>query len=105
MIMFKRLTKRKYLGLAIIVISIIFLLGQYYSFIPQTKPLAQNSGIAAILSGGGIVFGVYLVAGPLGALIATVPIVMLGGTGYGGGPPPPPPPKKDLGKPPQPPSE
>ncbi len=104
--LFNRLPMRKYLGVAVIALSIIFLLTQIGLISPSNSlPFPQDRGIAVAVSIGGLIIGVYLVAGPLGALIATVPIIILGGTGCGGGPPPPPPPPpdKDLGEPPEPP--
>ena len=100
--LFNRLPMRKYLGVVVITLSIIFLFTQLGLIFPSNSfPFPQDRGIAVTISIGGLIIGVYLVTGPLGALIATVPIIMLGGTGCGGGPPPPR--KKNLGKPPEPP--
>ena len=81
-----RLIKRKYLGIAVIILSIMFLVAQAGFLFPSNLvPFPQHSGTAVAISLGFLIGGVYLVAGPVGVLIALVPLASSGCTGCGGG--------------------
>ena len=94
--MSKRVGLKKLVGLAIIVISLLFLVVQsslYSSGFPNTS----SEGVTiSILAAGGIVLGSYLVLGPLGILVSLVALGGGGCVGGGGG---------DLGEPPEPPQD
>jgi len=101
---FEKLSKKGYLGILVIVLSLIFLLTQFlgFPFLSNQDLFRQDFESTVVISGIGFVIGMYLLSGPLGALIAMIPaaIVVGGGCGGGGGPQPQP----DLGPPPAPPS-
>jgi len=68
---FKKLSKRKYLGILVIVISFIFLLSQIgLSFLSNQILSGQDVKSAIMISGVGFIIGTYLLAGPLAGLIA-----------------------------------
>ena len=94
--MSRRVGLKKLLGLAIIIISLLFLVvqtGLYPSGFPNTSSEGVTIGI---LVGGGIVLGSYLVLGPLGILVSLVALGGGGCVGEGG---------DDLGEPPEPPQD
>ena len=99
--LFKNLTTRKYLGLAMITLSIILILTQFGPIFPVSSFFsAQDKGTIMSISFGGLIIGAYLVAGPLGAVITSLSIA---GSGCGGGGGKVEPKDEDLGKPPEPP--
>lgn len=101
----RRISARKYWGIAVIAVS-AFLLFTTFS-LPLLGNLAYlntHQNVVAIGCYGALIVGSYLVAGPVGILVALVPAVAsgcFGGGGGGGGPKPEP----DLGEPPEPPGE
>ena len=96
--MLKRLGWKRLLGLAIMILCLLFLLTQSnlhpLSFLNTSWEGATPSTVAV----GGIVLGSYLVLGPLGLLVSVVALIGGGcnGAGGGGG-------EIDLGDPPNPP--
>lgn len=98
--LFNRLSVRKYLGVVVIALSIIFFLIQVGLISPSNSiPFPRNRGTAATTSIGTLVGGVYLLAGPVGVLITLIPLISLGFTGCGGQRQ-----EEDLGEPPNPPT-
>ena len=66
--LFKNLTTRKYLGLAMITLSVILILAQFglICFLtPTLSPLGQETAVAVSI--GTLLVGSYLLAGPLGS--------------------------------------
>ena len=106
---FKKLSKKGYLGILVIVLSCLFLLTQFgLPFLPNQDLSGQDFESSIVISGIGFVIGIYLISGPLGALIAMIPVSAAIGAGCegcagggGGGAKPQP----DLGEPPAPPSD
>jgi len=102
-VLFKKIPKRKYLGILVIGVSVLFLFTSIFSTSLWNLPYANTYQQVVILgSYAALVVGAYLVAGPVGALIALIPAVTTGCFGGGGGGPKPEP---DLGEPPEPPEE
>lgn len=100
---FKRVSGRKSWGMVVIVISIFLLLTTFFSSFPGSLPyLDAHQDLVAISSFAALITGAYLVAGPLGALVALIPAVAAGCFGGDGKKPKPEP---DLGEPPGPPEE
>ena len=98
--LFNRLSVRKYLGVVVITLSIILFLTQVGPILPSNSiPFPRNRGTATIISMGALVGGVYLLAGPVGVLITLIPLTSLGFTGCGGQKQ-----EEDLGEPPNPPT-
>ena len=106
---FKKLSKRGYLGILVTVLSCLFLLTQFgLPFLSNQDLFRQDFESAIVVSGIGFVIGIYLITGPLGALISMIPLATAigggcagcAGGGGGGGEKPSP----DLGEPPAPPS-
>jgi len=94
--MSKNLGWRKFLGLVIIILCLLFLLVQSNFYSPSFPNTSWEGATFSIVAGGGIVLGSYLVFGPLGILVSLVAL-MTGGCNGGGGD------GKDLGEPPNPP--
>lgn len=94
--MSKRLSWKRLLGLAIMILCLMFLLSQTnllpLSFL-NTSRKGATLNTAAV---GGIVLGSYLVLGPVGLLVSIVALIGGGCNGGGGG-------EIDLGDPPNPP--
>lgn len=101
--MFGKFTGRKYAGLIVVTLSILLLLSQLGVPLVPFSALPAHSGVASIVSLGGIVAGVYFLAGPIPALVSCIPLIVSGcgggGGGGGGGEG-----DEDLGEPPEPPS-
>jgi len=105
MVLFKKIPKRKYLGILVIGVSVLFLFTSIFSPSLWNLPYANTYQQVVILgSYAALIVGAYLVAGPVGALVSLIPVVAAGcfGGGGGGGEPKPEP---DLGEPPEPPEE
>ncbi len=105
---FKKLSKRGYLGILVIVLSFLFLLTQLdFPFLPHQDLFRQDFESTVAISGIGFVMGMYLLSGPLGALIALIPLTTadVGGgcAGCQGPTKPPEEEEEDLGEPPEPP--
>ncbi len=103
---FKKLSKRGYLGVLVIVLSFLFLLTQLgFPFLPNQDLFRQDFQSTTVISGIGFVIGMYLLSGPLGALIALIPLTTaeIGGGCAGCQGPEPPEEEEDLGEPPEPP--
>ena len=105
---FKKLSKKGYLGILIIALCSLFLLTQIGPPFLTNQDLARRDFESTIVvSGIGFVIGIYLISGPLGALIAMIPVATTIGAGCegcaGGGDKAKPQP--DLGEPPAPPSD
>jgi len=97
--LFNRLSVRKYLGVVLIILSIILFLNQVGLILPSNLiPFPRNRGTVVTISMGALVGGIYLVAGPVGVLITLIPLTSLGFSGCGGQKP-----GEDLGEPPTPP--
>lgn len=96
----KKFTPRKYWGLVVIVLSILFLLSQLGVLLVPFSVFPVSSGAATITSLAGITMGIYLLAGPIPALITAIPLIVSGCVGGGGGGEG----DEDLGEPPEPPS-
>jgi len=98
-----KFTERKYAGLIVVILSILFLLSQLGVPLAPFTVFPAHSQVATIVSLGGIIGGVYFLAGPIPALITAIPLLVAGcgggggGGGDGGG-------DEDLGEPPEPPS-
>jgi len=95
--MSKNLSWRKLLGLVIIILCLLFLLVQSNLYFPSFPGTYWEGATYSIVAGGGIVFGSYLVLGPVGILVSLVALIAGGCNGGGGGE------EKDLGEPPNPP--
>lgn len=101
---FKRKKAKIYIGVLLIILSCAFLLTEFYFYPPSGKILLSSSNdVTTLMALGGVITGIYLVAGPLPALFAMIPVVASGCSGCAGGgekkePSP------DLGEPPPPPS-
>ena len=103
--LFKKIQKRKYKGLLVIAISILLLVSTLsLSSLKNLPFLDTHKDIVTLGSYAALIAGAYLVAGPVGAVVALIPAVATGcfGGGGGGGRPKPEP---DLGEPPEPPQE
>jgi len=105
---FKKLSKKGYLGILIIALCSLFLLTQIgLPFLTNQDLARRDFESTIVVSGIGFVIGIYLISGPLGALIAMIPVATTigagceGCAGKGGGAKPQP----DLGEPPAPPSD
>lgn len=101
--LFNKLTRRKYAGVLVIALSILFLLSQLGVPLLFSEILPESPKPVALASLTGIMIGLYLIAGPLPALIAMIPVAAGGCVGCGGEeereePEP------DLGEPPPPPA-
>lgn len=94
--LFKNKSK-KYVGILAITLSIAFFSIRVGPAIAPGKTHLPSSDITTILTFAGIITGVYLIGGPLPALIAMIPLVAGGCAGGVTGAP-------DLGEPPFPPS-
>ena len=82
---FKKLSKRGYLGILVIVLSFLFLLTQVgFPFLPHQDLFRQDFQSTVVISGIGFVMGMYLLSGPLGALIAMIPAAIAVGGGCAG---------------------
>ena len=93
--MLKRLGWKRLLGLAIMILCLLFLLAEsniYPLSFLNTSWEGATLNTAAV---GGIVLGSYLVLGPLGTLVSVVALIGAGCNGGGGG--------GNLGDPPNPP--
>ena len=97
--MLKRLGWKKLLGLAIMILCLLFLLGQSDLYPLSFLNMSREGATFSTLAVGGIVIGSYLVLGPAGLLVSIVALIgggCNGGGGDGGG-------EIDLGDPPNPP--
>lgn len=104
--LFKKIQKGKYKGLLVIAISVLLLFTTLSpSFLENLPFLDAHQDVVALGSYVGLIIGAYLVAGPVGALIALIPAVATGCFGGGGGGGGGPKPEPDLGEPPEPPQE
>ena len=88
---------KKYVGILTIILSIAFLSMRVGPSIAPGKTPPSSSDKTTIATVTGIITGVYLIGGPLPALIAMIPLVAGGCAGGVLGAP-------DLGEPPFPPS-
>ena len=99
--LFKKIPERKYLGILVIGVSVLFLFASIFSPSLWNLPYANTYQQVAVLgSYAFLVVGAYLVVGPVGALVSLIPVVAAGCFGGGGAKPEP-----DLGEPPEPPQE
>ena len=94
--LFKNKSKRKYIGIMIVILSVSLFSTQFGPYLGYDKTPSSVSSLTRVASIVGIITGVCFIAGPLSALIAMIPLAV---SGCGGNPPPP-----DLGEPPEPPS-
>ena len=94
--MSENLSWRKFLGLVIIILCLLFLLVQSNLYSPSFPNTSWEGATFSIVAGGGIVLGSYLVFGPLGILISVITLTAGGCVNNGEE-------EGDLGEPPNPP--
>ena len=92
--LFKNKSKRKYIGIMIVILSVSLFSTQLGPYLGYGKTPSSVSSLTSVASIAGIITGVCFIAGPLPALIAMIPVLV---SGCGGKEP-------DLGEPPEPPS-
>lgn len=94
--MLKRLGWKKLLGLVIMILCLLFLLGQSNLYPLSFLNTSWEGATLNTVAVGGIVLGSFLVLGPVGLLVSIVALIGGGCNGGGGG-------ETDLGDPPNPP--
>jgi len=105
-VLLKRISARRYWGILVIAVSVLLLFTTFsFSLFWNLPYLNTHQDVVAIGSYAALIVGAYLVAGPVGALVALIPAVAAGCFGGGGGGGGGPKPEPDLGEPPEPPQE